>query len=69
MYKNSASEEIRIDLEDTAEQHGIHSNIIPENAAEGHSANQTAEDSTLNGMKGAIEDRDPRGVNKCLKVG
>ncbi|XP_036425477.1 caveolin-2-like [Colossoma macropomum] len=68
-----ASEEIRIELEDTVEhqeisamdQHGICSkNIIEEE----HSGNQTAEDSTHKTMKGLMEDRDPKGVNKCLKV-
>ncbi|KAL6457879.1 hypothetical protein MHYP_G00331090 [Metynnis hypsauchen] len=73
MDRDGASEEIRIELEDTVEhqeisimdQHGINpKNVIVEE----HSGIQTAEDSTHKCMKGLMEERDPKGVNRCLKV-
>ncbi|XP_066520135.1 caveolin-2-like [Hoplias malabaricus] len=68
MDRDSTSEDIRIDLEEL-DQHWSPPSNIPGILNEEYTGNQTTEDITHRGIKGHIEDRDPRGVNKCLKVG
>ncbi|KAG9277109.1 caveolin-2-like [Astyanax mexicanus] len=62
---SSASEEISLDLLD---QHEHHPDYLHGITVDEQTRDRTKEDSLYNGKKGLIEVRDPRGVNKCLKV-